>query len=748
MKRMKPLFRILSFALAFALFATCFGPFVALAADTGWKISDDTKIFWAKTADSDCNDTALKQQIKLFDSELAEKVTTDVLPISYGDVSKAGVSDIVLVLDSTLEIPAQGYQVKAEASKVTISASDADGLFYGCRYLIQQLLVNGSVSSVSDSPDVLERALSLDCGRKYYTPEWIKNMIKELSWSNMNALVLHFSEEMGLGIESKNYPWLAGRDGTLCVSAEIETDNRYLTQDELREIAEVAALYHVELIPSFDSPGHMNYIVKKYNEYYGLTGEAGIGNYFHYNGQSSIVQGSRNKNYSRGIDISNETAVTFVHSLITEYANFFKELGCTKFDIGGDELLGWGSAITTSVSKWKQLDHWKEYAITRSGNDNAVAYDAFMYYMNDLYDLVSDLGYTSVRMWNDDALRSADTGWNKVVTLNQSVEILYWTPTANSSKNNIWTYLNAGYKAYNYLNEYNYYVLGSEPYAKANQEAIYSGWNPYVFDPNSSATGGKNVAIGNQNIKGSAFCIWCDNPAAETEESVMTNVLPMIRAHGVKAWDAKANEAVAYTTFSTNLTKTGSAPAGDLSKAGEISIITDVDTAGLEAAIAEYGTMDKSLYTEESFGAYTYAVKAAQELLDSGAYTQEDVDAELEKITTARQKLRESGTVSDVECFIKGAFRSSRVDVGKMASLSVSTYKNLEISGFEIYNDLGMRMTIVRFTQNTSKAERDISISTFSPTAEERGERTYTIYAILADGTRSADFLTFPLTIR
>ena len=102
-------------------------------------------------------------------------------------------------------------------------------------------------------------------------------------------------------------------------------------------------------------------------------------------------------------------------------------------------------------------------------------------------------------MWNDDALRSADTGWNRVVTLNPNIEILYWTPEANSSTNNVWTYLNAGYKVYNYLNEYNYYVLGkATPYSKANQESIYTSWNPYVFDPDSSVPGGKIPLSGMQ----------------------------------------------------------------------------------------------------------------------------------------------------------------------------------------------------------------------------------------------------------
>ena len=43
------------------------------------------------------------------------------------------------------------------------------------------------------------------------------------------------------------------------------------------------------------------------------------------------------------------------------------------------------------ASRWKQLDHWKTYAQNRAKNEgitnytDAVAYDAFMYYMNDIY---------------------------------------------------------------------------------------------------------------------------------------------------------------------------------------------------------------------------------------------------------------------------------------------------------------------------------------------------------------------------
>ena len=818
-----------TFALFLTLVCVSSTMHAATFAANVWKPAADTEIFIVSTADFSVSDESLTDQVKLFAAELKEKGKMSEIPaISYGTADKAGANDILLVLDSTLGIASQGYSITAGSSSVTVSASDADGLFYGCRNLIRQLVINQKVTDVSSSPDVAERALSLDCGRKYYTVDWIKQLIRELSWSDMNALVLHFSEEMGLGLESKTYPWLAGRDGTLCVSAEIDTDNRYLTQDELREIAEYARLYHVKLIPSFDSPGHMNYIVKKFNEKsaseswsftyngtpYKITkGTTDIGNYYHYNGQKAIVQGSRNTNYSRGIDISNEIAVAFTQSLVEEYATLFRELGCTAFDIGGDELLGWGSSLSSSVSKWKQLDHWKESAKKRSGSTNAVAYDAFMYYMNDLYNLVSNLGYTSVRMWNDDALRSADTGWSGVVKLDKNIEILYWTPEANSGKNTVSTYLKAGYKVYNYLNTYNYYVLGKESnYPNANQQSIYNNWNPYVFDSSSSVDNDADRA----NVKGSAFCIWCDNPTAQEEASVMSNILPMLRAHGAKSWDAHAEQTVAYSTFKSNINKLGNAPASGPA-VQDIYIVPD--TSALEAAISEFSESDGSAYTDDTFAAYRSAVSAGQAVLASSKPTQAQVDAALANIQTAQKALKEKGALDytaldaalkefeacdktlytdetytayskaasdakalktngasaqeDIDAAVallearKGQLReksevgaeewmvsiasqSSSCLLGKTVTLSVGVKTSCGVTGFEVYDDLGNRVELsrVKFIDiDAKKTDKQFVYLMFKTT--EKGQRTYTVYAVdSSSGKRSPDKLSCTIKVK
>ena len=729
----------------------------AFSAAEPWVITESTRIIWVEGKDSSNSDEALKAQVRLFDGELASKLNCATLPIVYGNKDVAKTGDIIIVLDSSLGIAKQGFAITMSNGMVTVSASDRDGLFYGCREVIQQLLAGGGVSAISDAPDVLERAVSLDNGRKYFSVSEIKELIREMSWAKMNALALHFSEEMGLGIESKLYPWLAGRDGTLCVPAEIATDSRYLTQEEIGEIVEYANLYHVEIIPSFDSPGHMNYIVKKFNEkcknsaysfvYNGVTYTAAagseIGNYYHYNNKTAIVQGSRNTAYSRGIDISDEVAVAFTQSLVREYATLFGRLGCTKFDIGGDELLGWGSAIVSSstASKWQQLNHWKDYAISRTGNSKAVAYDAFLLYMNDLNALVRGLGYTSVRMWNDDALRSGDTGWTGVVTLDKNIDIWYWTSTANSSKNNVYTYLNAGYEVYNILSDYNYYVLNddyfddrSDGFAKAVASTIYGEWNPFVFDPSSTKLGtGNNTAALASNVLGSGFGIWCDNPALRTGTAVIAESLPLIRAHAAKAWQYNCNSSVSYSKYTAKWTAVGSAPVDYTLLPSVPECMLDLNE--LNAALTRFDQCVSANYTAESYAVYERAVADAQSLAQAPLTTQAELDAAVAAIEDARTNLRSIDSITDKQVIISATTRSEYVLQGQTVTISFVTTE--KISGILIYDDLGHCVQPEIYCADTSTDDHQIMVVQFVET--NVGQRTYQLTAIDMDGRETSD---------
>ena len=384
-----------------------------------------------------------------------------------------------------------------------------------------------------------ERIFMLDCARKYLTPGWIKRLIDEIASVGYNAIMIHFAEEMGHRLESKKFPWLAGGDHSLCVfdtaNGMPECDGKFITQDEMRDIVRHAQSRGLEVIPSFDSPGHMNYAVKKYNEHY----KTDISNYFHKGGKTHVVSGSSihkeesATSYSRGIDIANPEAVAFAKELYTEYGIFFRDLGCKSFDMGGDELLGFGDSVDNSVPKWQNLEHWEEYAKRVTGSPEAVAYDAFVLYMNDLAALLHSLGYESVRMWNDDVYRYADTGWREVAKLDTSIDVQYWTHITNDCKNTAAFYIEKGHNVYNFAAPYVYYTLYPDraPTRKAPEE-IMKEWNAYIFDDVNPEN---VIKAPDSKVKGAGFCLWTDTPNAASEDELLENMRPYFTAFVKKA---------------------------------------------------------------------------------------------------------------------------------------------------------------------------------------------------------------------
>lgn len=743
--------RIMSALLALTMLVSmnCI-PFTASAA-TYWTIATGTTIWVANTSDAEnARKTpaiteyrvSLDDQIELFASELASVEGKAARQIYYGAQSEAAANDIIFVLNSASGSAAQGYSVTANGTQLIITASDTDGLYYGGHYVLQQLKQNSKTKvavGVTESPAVRSRGISLDNGRKYFSVDWIKTLIKDMSWSNMNTLVLHFSEEMGLGIESKVYPWLNGRYGDLGTNAECETDNRQISQAELAEIIAFAKLYHVEIIPSLDSPGHMNYIVRKFEEKskagafsftfngatYNVAKGKTIGSYYKYNGSGSYannkVTGTRNTSYSRGIDISDSTAVAFAKSLVKEYADLFGANGCTKFDIGADEMLGYGSAIvsTSTASRWNQLEHWQAAAKTQSGLSTAVAYDLLMLYVNNMYEMVKGCGYSEVYMWNDDAYRTSDTGWtadSKHVLMNKNIGLLYWQPSTQKPS----YYTDQGHDLINVNNQYCYYVLipgarasTKTEYKNCDEKNIFNNWTPYVFKTASDSDYKLTDATDKAKVKGALIGVWCDNPDIRTEAQVWTELLPMIRSHAYKSWYASKNSKD-YSTFTSMWTTIGDYPTS-LTTSGDVyevpnrtnlqsavtkaeavqngtysnatysalveaknagsAILTNwrttkpsqadvndatiainsaynvlaVDTSALEAAVAEYESLNPKRYEANSFAAYTSEYNAAKSVLNNANKTQTTVDSACNSLIAAKNALQLNTSIEDTD---------------------------------------------------------------------------------------------------
>ncbi|GGD00169.1 family 20 glycosylhydrolase [Enterococcus wangshanyuanii] len=350
---------------------------------------------------------------------------------------------------------------------LVLSADDENGAFQGLMYAVRSLRLGKKCERGSKIPKISERIIMLDIGRKYFTPNFLRRLLEEMALFGCNYLQLHFSEDTGLGIESKKYPELNSK--------------KTLSQKEVRKLIEYAAALSIEIIPDLDTPGHMTHILKEHPEWRlkELTSQ----------GETSV---------SSALDVTNEEAVAFIFSLYQEYMALFA--GCRYFHIGADEFA--------------DFDHFQRYpALADQGQEK------FEEYVNSVAALVRQAGFIP-RVWNDAFFRK-----NRTSTLSKELEITYWTRWQKEMAP-VQTFLNEGYSVINFNDNYLYYVLGENAgYSYPTAQKIKEEWQPDLFASE------QRVQTDHQGqIKGAALAIWCDKPKAKEEEMIFLEIVKLMAA--------------------------------------------------------------------------------------------------------------------------------------------------------------------------------------------------------------------------
>ncbi len=401
----------------------------------------------------------------------------------------------------------QAYKIEVGDS-IKITARTDRALYYGAMTVSRYFKLQGGMKCgvYTDWPDLAERCLHLDIARKYFTKDWIIDMIRSAATFGINAVELHFSESEGFRIQCDTDPSIMS--------------DEYLTKDEVREIMASAAELYVEIIPAFDSPGHLMQILSAHPEY-SLTDVDGY-------------------NSPKTLDITNPEAVNYMKSLLDEYAELFAD--CEKFSIGGDESFGWSNVPRMQFSAWQILE---DYAKATYG-EKANAHDAYVGYVNDIADYMEAKGF-KVRAWNDGLMRTA--GQAAVNVPSKDIEVLYWTNNGTLKATLVDDYLQNGYKVINVNENYMYYVL-KDGYDEPSAERIYNEWNGGVFT-GADKEHGINYVSDLSKLEGvlesAYFCIWCDKQETQTPEQVREGSRIALRAMAVKAWNSSPH--VDYYSF-------------------------------------------------------------------------------------------------------------------------------------------------------------------------------------------------------
>ncbi len=202
---------------------------------------------------------------------------------SLKNVKSAQSNFIELTTLQTLVAGKEGaYSLIVSPKGIAIKGQTASGTFCGMQTLIQLLPVTkGSskflipVVSITDAPRFQYRGMHLDCGRHFFSVDFVKRYIDYLALQKFSTFHWHLTDDQGWRIEIKKYPRLtqigAWRNGTI-IGRYPGTGNDglhyggYYTQDDVKAIVKYAAARFITVIPEIEMPGHSSAAIAAYPE--------------------------------------------------------------------------------------------------------------------------------------------------------------------------------------------------------------------------------------------------------------------------------------------------------------------------------------------------------------------------------------------------------------------------------------------------------------------------------------------------
>lgn len=354
----------------------------------------------------------------------------------------------------------------------------------------------------------------LDCGRKYFSVDSIKQIIDNAAAAGFNNVMLAVGndgmrfllDDMSLTVNGTTY-------SSEEVAAAIHTGNEAyynfttdeLTESEMDEIIAYAKTKGLGIIPVINTPGHMDAILD--------AAEALTGKTCSYNGSA------------RTIDVTNSTAVAFTQAFVQKYVDYFASKGCKYFNMGADEYAN--DMFTGGSMGFGNLQSTGKYSY-------------YVEYVNAVAALIKNAGMTPMA-FNDGIYFANNTSSG---TFDTDIVICYWsngwssyTPMPASDL------ASKGFKMVNTHGDY-YWVLGKSDWQCNAKKA--SGFNYKTFQ------GGMI-----DNPSGAMFCIWADYPGAETEASVISKTADTIAAFGATLPKIDDNKTVSDEATGVSVTAPG-----------------------------------------------------------------------------------------------------------------------------------------------------------------------------------------------
>lgn len=257
-----------------------------------------------------------------------------------------------------------GYRLTIDGRGVTIAAGDGEGAANALASLAQLVDAARSVPrlTIDDAPRFGFRGMHIDVARNFHSKAEILAILDQMAGYKLNKLHLHLGDDEGWRVEIAGLPELTQIGGRRCHDLSERTClipqlgagpdgagpvNGFFSRADYIEIVRAAKARHIEVIPSFDMPGHSRAAIKAMEARAARLRaegklEAEAGRYLLSEAADKSVYRSIQHYTDNTINVCLPSAYVFIGKVIDEMARLHKEAGqpLKRYHIGADETPG------------------------------------------------------------------------------------------------------------------------------------------------------------------------------------------------------------------------------------------------------------------------------------------------------------------------------------------------------------------------------------------------------------------------
>jgi len=342
--------------------------------------------------------------------------------------------------------PAGSYQLVINQKGIQIDAVDSAGAFYGIQS-IASLLKAGATSipmlTVIDSPRFNYRGMHIDVARNFNSTEYVIKLLDQMGAYKLNKLHFNLADDEGWRLAIDGLPELTeigskrchDPQERTCLSPQLghgvdtqSTVSGFYNRSQYIEILKEAKARHIQVIPSFDMPGHARAAVKSMQaRYYNLMelGKNSEANKYLLNDFSNTLSYSTVQAYNDNtINVCMESSYVFIEKVMDEMINMHKAAGhpLELYHMGGEET-----------------EHaWKGSKACKGIEDSYPSFEnQHGYFIQRLADILDQRG-VGTGGWSDAMERAVKEDLPNNVQVNGWASLILGTSSTNDLANRGW----------------------------------------------------------------------------------------------------------------------------------------------------------------------------------------------------------------------------------------------------------------------------------------------------------------------